>query len=286
MALHFTTAPPAARRQVMPLPSLLRRLSQPVWRLIYGVYARRLQRQVAGLPLPRHVGIILDGNRRHAQARDMRNPGAIYRLGAAKLDDILHWSSELGIPMLTLWVFSPDNLTRPEAEIDGILGAIEEKMHALTADPHVHRAGVQVRTIGRQDMLPASLRAALAAAQAATRHHNQMILTLAVGYGGREEITDALRAFLQDCAAQGLTAGQAAAAVTPDAIRRHLYSAGTPDPDLIIRTSGEIRLSGFLLWQSVHSELYFCDANWPALRHIDFLRAIRSYQLRERRFGA
>lgn len=235
--------------------------------------------------MPGHVGIILDGNRRHARDAGLRNPDAIYGLGAAKLDDILTWSADLGIRRVTLWVFSPDNLRRPEAEVGGIFGAVEAKMRALTMDPHIHYKGVHITAMGRRDLLPPGLLNALDAAEAATRGNDQITVTLAIGYGGREEISDAVRALLEDCASQGLSTAQAAALVSPEAIRRHLYLADTPDPDLIIRTSGEVRLSGFMLWQSVHSELYFCDVNWPAMRRIDYLRAIRAYQRRERRFG-
>ena len=271
--------PSAMRRSFEPFRRLLRRI-------IYRIYEHRLARQVAAAPMPHHVGIILDGNRRHARANGLCNPEEIYRLGAAKLDDILDWSADLGIAMLTLWVFSPDNLSRPEAEIDGILGALEAKMVELAANPNIHRHGVRVAAMGRRDILPPALIDAINAAEAATRNNNQMTVTLAVGYGGREEIADAVRALLTDYAQRGLSVAQAAASINPDAIRQYLYLSEMRDPDLIIRTSGESRLSGFMLWQSVHSELHFCDVNWPAFRRIDYLRAIRSFQRRERRYGA
>ncbi|HQT46828.1 MAG TPA: polyprenyl diphosphate synthase [Acidocella sp.] len=263
----------------------LRLAAGPVWWLVYGIYGRLLERQVRALPMPGHIGIILDGNRRHARESGMQNPSAIYRLGAAKLDDILTWSVELGVHMVTLWVFSPDNLRRPEVEIGGIFGAVEAKMRALAADPRIQRRGVHIAAMGRRDLLPPALLEAIDAAEAATRGNDQITVILAIGYGGREEIADAVRALLADCAAQGLSTAEAASRVSPESIRRHLYLADMPDPDLIIRTSGEVRLSGFMLWQSVHSELYFCDVNWPAMRRIDYLRAIRAFQRRERRFG-
>ena len=267
------------------LRRILRLVAFPVWRLVYGLYERQLERQVLALPMPGHVGIILDGNRRNARASGLQDPEAIYRLGAAKLDDILAWSAGLGVRMVTLWVFSPDNLRRREAEIDGIFGAVEAKMRALAADPQIHRKGVHIAAMGRRDLLPPALLEAIDAAEAATKGNDQITVTLAIGYGGREEIADAVRAFLNDCVVQGLSTAEAASLVGPEAIRRHLYLADMPDPDLIIRTSGEVRLSGFMLWQSVHSELYFCDVNWPVMRRIDYLRAIRSFQRRERRFG-
>jgi short-chain Z-isoprenyl diphosphate synthase len=274
-----------AGRYISVLRSGIDVLCYPIRRLIYDLYEARLIRQIASAPIPKHVGIILDGNRRYARAKGLHEPELVYRLGAAKLDDVLAWSVSLGIPMVTLWVFSPDNLARSDAEIGGILGAVEAKMLALAADPHIRSHGVHVATIGRRDILPPALLAALDAAEVATRGNDRITVTLAVGYGGREEITDAFRGFLADCAKRGLSIAEAAALVTPEAIRHHLYLSDTPDPDLIIRTSGEVRLSGFLLWQSVHSELYFSDVNWPAFRRIDYLRAIRSYQRRSRRFG-
>jgi short-chain Z-isoprenyl diphosphate synthase len=263
----------------------LRPFSGPVWQLVYGLYERLLERQVEAMPMPGHIGIILDGNRRHARASGMNDPEAIYRLGAAKLDEILAWTVDLGIRMVTLWVFSPDNLQRPEAEIGGIFEAAEAKMRALANAPYIQRHGVHIAVMGRRDLLPPALLEAIDAAEAATRHNRRITVTLAIGYGGREEITDAVRAFLADCAARGLSTEEAAVRISPEAIRRHLYLSDMPDPDLIIRTSGEVRLSGFMLWQSVHSELYFCDVNWPAMRRIDYLRAIRSFQRRDRRFG-
>ena len=267
------------------IPVVLAPLRGLVRTLIYRLYERRLARRVVAGVMPHHVGIILDGNRRHGRANGLVDPETIYRLGAAKLDDILAWSTELKIPMLTLWVFSTDNLGRPEAEIGGILGALEAKMRELAADPHIRSRGVRVAAIGRREILPPQLLAAIDAAELATRDNDRMIVTLAVGYGGREEIADAVRSLMTSCSLQGLSLAEAAMRVSPEAIRQHLYLSAMPDPDLIIRTSGETRLSGFMLWQSVHSELHFCDVHWPAMRRIDYLRAIRSYQRRERRYG-
>ncbi len=258
----------------------------PVLRLIYRLYEVRLRRQVAKEPMPRHVGIILDGNRRHGHAHGITEPQAMYRLGAEKLDDILDWCAELSIPAITLWVFSPDNFRRSPSEVSGILAAIEAKLATLAHDPLIHRRRVRVKAIGRLPLLPCSLLATIAEAERATALYDGMDLNIAVAYGGRQEIADAVQQLLRDSAGEGKSLAEAIAAVTPDAIARHLYTAGLPDPDLIIRTSGEIRLSGFLLWQSAHSEYYFTDVFWPAFRKLDFLRAIRSFQERQRRFGA
>ena len=256
-----------------------------MFRLIYYLYARRLVRDVGSRPTPRHVGIILDGNRRHGRSRGITEPREVYDLGADKLDEILEWCAELDIPAVTLWVFSTDNFQRPAAEVSGILASIEAKLTALACDPDIHRRRVRVRAIGCLAMLPEPVLAAIRAAECATSSYDGLELNIAVAYGGRQEITDAVRALLCCVAEKQATLAEAIDEVTPEAIASHLYTAGLPDPDLIIRTSGEVRLSGFLLWQSAHSEFYFTDVLWPAFRKIDFLRAIRSFQQRRRRYG-
>lgn len=205
--------------------------------------------------------------------------------GVGKLDEVLDWCASLGIGAVTLWVCSTDNLARPAAELFDMLSAIEIKMRDLADDRRLARAGVRVEAMGRIDLLPPSLVAAIEAARQATAANSRMVVTVATGYGGREEITDAVRAMLADGVQRGLTLQQVADNVTCDSIRQHLYLPSLPDPDLIIRTSGELRLSGFMLWQSAYSEFYFTDVNWPAFRRIDFLRAIRDYQGRDRRHG-
>jgi short-chain Z-isoprenyl diphosphate synthase len=254
-------------------------------RFLYWIYERRLLDQLKRKPMPRHIGIILDGNRRHARKRGLNDPCEIYQRGAQKLDDILDWCAELRIHAVTLWVFSTENLKRSQAEVSGILSAIETKVAALAQDPLMHQKRIRIQAIGRLDLLPEPLIAAIRAAETATAQYDLMTLTIAVGYGGREEIADAVRSFVKMQAQQGSSLSDVIERITPEAIARHLYAADLPDPDLIIRTSGEIRLSGFLLWQSVHSEFYFTDVLWPAFRKVDFLRAIRAYQARNRRFG-
>jgi short-chain Z-isoprenyl diphosphate synthase len=176
-------------------------------------------------------------------------------------------------------------LKRPQTEVVRILGAVEAKISALANDPAIHRRRVRVKAVGRLDLLPTSTLAALREAEEATANHDALMLTIAVAYGGREEIADAVRDLVRDKVRRGADLDTIVGEITPSAIDNHLYTAGLPDPDLIIRTSGEIRLSGFLLWQSAHSESYFCDVNWPEFRRVDFLRAIRSFQQRSRRFG-
>ena len=235
--------------------------------------------------MPRHVGIILDGNRRWARAQGVRDPIHGYRVGAEKLDEVLAWCADLGIPAVTLFAFSTENLGRDPEEIRGLLSVIEAKLHAIADDPRIHRRRVRVRVVGKLDVLPDSTLAAARQAEAATAEYGDLTLTFALAYGGRQEIADAVRRLIGDRAKQGASIEEIVETVTQDEIGRYLYTADLPDPDLIIRTSGEVRLSGFLLWQSAYSEFYFCDVHWPAFRKIDFLRAIRSYQQRDRRFG-
>jgi short-chain Z-isoprenyl diphosphate synthase len=254
-------------------------------RAVYFVYERWLLRHIKQQPVPRHVGIILDGNRRFGRSLGITDPRAIYEVGARKLDDVLDWCAELKIPAVTLWVFSPDNLLRPPEEVSGIFAAIESKLAALLHDPQIHNRHVRVRAIGDLTLVPERTLTVIRGIEQATRAYDAMDLNIAVAYGGRQEIVAAVCAALTDMAAEEASLPEAIQRLTPEAIAKHLYTAGLPDPDLIIRTSGEIRLSGFLLWQSAHSEFYFSDVNWPAFRRIDFLRAIRAFQDRQRRFG-
>jgi short-chain Z-isoprenyl diphosphate synthase len=252
---------------------------------IYRVYERRLLRHVLSFPVPRHIGLILDGNRRFGRQNHLNDPDAIYMAGANKLDDLLDWCIELAIPAVTIWVFSTANRERPPEEVTGILAAVEKKLKSLACDNQFHSRRIRVRAIGRLELLPPSTLAAVHTAEAATKDYSGMHLTIAAAYGGREEIVDAVRGLLREQLAQNKTLKEVVDLVTPEAIGRSLYAPDLPDPDLIIRTSGEIRLSGFLLWQSVFSEFYFTDVYWPAFRRVDFLRALRAFQQRRRRFG-
>jgi short-chain Z-isoprenyl diphosphate synthase len=265
--------------------SLQRWRSILVTRPIYALYGRRLLAQVLQRPPPRHVGIILDGNRRFGRLSGLVDPLQVYTQGAQKLDDLLDWCGELSIPAVTLWVCSTDNLDRLPDEVAGILGALEAKLRALVGDPQIHRRRVRVQAIGRLELLPATTLAAIRAAEAATAGYDTMQLSIAVAYGGREEIADAVREMLIEAMRGGAALPEIIADVCPEKIGRHLYLADAPEPDLIIRTSGEVRMSGFLMWQSAYSEFYFSDVLWPAFRKIDFLRAVREFQQRRRRYG-
>jgi short-chain Z-isoprenyl diphosphate synthase len=257
----------------------------PARDLVYRLYERRLEHELGDAPLPRHVGVILDGNRRFARERGMADAAAGHRAGAQRIAPFLDWCFELGIPYVTLWLMSTENLDRDDSEVASLLRIIQDTVHRIATDPKAAERGLKVSTVGALDLLPEDVRAKLKEAEEATAGHDRFFLQVAVGYGGRREITDALRSLLAEADARGVALSELAATLCPEDIGDHLYTTGFPDPDLIIRTSGELRLSGFLLWQSAHSEFYFCDPYWPEFRRIDFLRALRDYQRRQRRFG-
>jgi short-chain Z-isoprenyl diphosphate synthase len=224
--------------------------------------------------------VLADGNRRWARANVPDESLVVgYRAGADKLRQFCAWCDDLGIPLVTLWVLSTDNLGR---EADGQLGPLLDVIAALVDDLATRHP---VRLVGALDLLPQAVAQRLQAAEAASAGRGGMHVNIAVAYGGRQELRDAVRALLAEEAARGVTLDELARTLEVDQIEAHLYTSGQPDPDLIIRTSGEQRLSGFLMWQSAHSEFYFCEALWPDVRRVDFYRALRSYAQRERRYG-
>ena len=247
---------------------------------LYGVYERRLARSLTAERMPRHVGVILDGNRRWARASgaDARHG---HRAGADKILEFLGWCEELGVDVVTLWMLSTDNLNRPAGELAALLEIIEDAVARLGAARRW-----RVHPVGAPDLLPEATARRLKEVEEATRDVSGLHVNVAVGYGGRREIADAVRSLLQEHASRGTSIEELAEVLDVEHIAEHLYTRGQPDPDLVIRTSGEQRLSGFLLWQSVHSEFYFCEAFWPDLRRVDFLRALRAYAERERRYGS
>jgi short-chain Z-isoprenyl diphosphate synthase len=249
---------------------------------LYAAYERRLTRSLAGKPHPRHVGVLCDGNRRWAREMGYVDPNDGHRVGAERIKDLLRWCDQAGVERVTLWLLSTDNLTRPAAELDPLLGIIETLVSELAEAGNPW----QLTMVGALDLLPATTTEVLkAAAERTAGRAGGAQVNIAVGYGGRREIADAVRSLLQEHAEAGTTIEELAEVLDVDHIAAHLYTRGQPDPDLLIRTSGEQRLSGFLLWQSANSEFYFCDVYWPGFRHVDFLRALRSYANRQRRFG-
>lgn len=246
---------------------------------LYRIYERRLQ---SGLPrenLPRHVGVILDGNRRWAREAGRTIAGG-HKAGADHIAEFLGWADDLGVEVVTIWLLSTDNLTRPPTELSNLLDIIGSAVADLASSQRW-----RIRIVGSLDLLPHKMATDLADAADSTRHIDGMQVNIAVGYGGRDEITAAVRELLMDKAAEGVSLADLARDLTTADIAEHLFTKGQPDPDLLIRTSGEQRLGGFLLWQSAHSEFYFCEAYWPDFRRVDFLRALRSYAQRERRLG-
>ena len=247
--------------------------------LVYNWYTRRLRRQLSNRRLPRHIGLIMDGNRRWAKQMGMANPSIGHRVGAEHVDKMLAWCEAMGIKHVTVFLCSTENLTRRgDAEVAFLMEVIEHVVAAGLVKPE---PTWQVQLAGMLDVLPDSTARALKDAAEATRHcRTGAHITLAVGYGGRQEIAEALRELLHEAGSEGRTLTELAATLTEQDIAAHLYTAGRPDPELIIRTSGEQRLSNFLLWQSAYSQLHFCEAYWPAFREIDFLRALRSFSRR------
>ncbi|MCZ2817797.1 isoprenyl transferase [Modestobacter sp. VKM Ac-2984] len=245
------------------------------------VYEQRLARQLLGADTPRHVGVIIDGNRRWARAIGLEDVSEGHRRGADKIADLLSWCDEAGVEVVTLFLLSTDNLTRPAPELTPLLRIIEGVACDLAGpDRRWH-----LRAVGALELLPPETVGVLTRAERDTRDRPGATVNLAVGYGGRREIADAVRSLLAEHVRRGTTLPELIEVLDADQIAEHLYTRGQPDPDLVIRTSGEQRLSGFLTWQTAHSEFYFTDVYWPEFRRVDFLRALRAYAARHRRFG-
>jgi short-chain Z-isoprenyl diphosphate synthase len=248
--------------------------------LAYRLYEHRIEASLSPQAIPRHVGVMCDGNRRWARSAGLADVSSGHQAGADKIFEVLQWCRQMGVEVVTLWLLSTDNLARPATELEPLLRIIEDTVRGLVAQ------NWHVNPMGALDLLPADTAQVLKDAAEATAAQQGLLVNVAVGYGGRREIADAVRSMLQEHATRGTTIEELAEILDVEHIAEHLYTAGQPDPDLVIRTSGEQRLGGFLLWQSAHSEFYFCDAYWPAFRRVDFLRALRSYAARQRRFGS
>ena len=251
---------------------------------VYRAYTSRLRSEVLARPVPEHVALIMDGNRRWARQLG-GGAGVGHRHGANKAIELLDWCSDLGIREVTLWALSLENLDRAPEEVEVITEIARQTLTALSERDKVKRLEMSLRVIGRRELLPERLREAAERGEAETAGRPGLRVTLALGYSGRDELVEAARSAIRSLVAEGVPPDGLPDALTAERLEAHLYTRGSSDPDLIIRTSGEVRLSGFLPWQSAYSEFYFCDAYWPAFRQLDFLRAIRTYQLRGRRFG-
>ncbi|HZY91759.1 MAG TPA: polyprenyl diphosphate synthase [Thermoplasmata archaeon] len=241
---------------------------------------RRLLELVHTAAVPRHLAIIMDGNRRFAASHGLLVAEGHLK-GREKLEDLLNWCLEVGVRILTVYALSTENLGRPKEEVDRLLELFDQGFRDIAVDERVHKHRIRVRAIGNREALPAHVREAIAVAEAATKDYDQYAYNVAIAYGGREEILTAIRALARDVQQGRLDPG----AIDQKAVASRLYTADLPDPDLIFRTSGEERISNFLLWQAAYAELYFADVMWPGLTKLDFLRAIRAFQDRQRRFG-
>jgi len=249
---------------------------------IYKLYEKWLWHQVKGGTKPEHVAIILDGNRRWASGRSL-NPSIGHHYGAEKIEDLLRWCLDSDVKSVTLYAFSTENFQRPPEEVEEIMQIVEEKLCEVLKDESIHKHKVRVKAIGRLGLLPKGLQEMIRQVEESTKDYDERFLNVALAYGGRAEIVDATRKIAQEVESGDLTPKD----INEQLFERYLYTShmSKQDPDLIIRTSGEERLSGFLLWQCAYSELFFLDINWPDFRRIDLLRAVRTYQRRKRRFG-
>jgi short-chain Z-isoprenyl diphosphate synthase len=245
--------------------------------LIYPWYEKRLLRKLDFTQTPHHIGIIVDGNRRWAKANTVETKSG-HQAGANKISEVLHWCEEAQVKIVTVWLLSTDNFKRGQSELDELLKIIANVVDELSSTKRWN-----VRVVGATDVLPEWMSEQFA--KLPINENSKLDVNVAIGYGGRREIVDAIKSYLHYEREKGASLEQAAADLSIEVISKFLYTAGQPDPELLIRTSGEQRLGGFLLWQSTHSEFYFCEAYWPDFRRVDFLRALRSYSQRHRRFG-
>lgn len=250
--------------------------------LLYRLYEGRLARQLAGKPHPRHIAVMCDGNRRWARENGFTDVSHGHRMGALKIAELLSWCDMARIEMVTLYLLSTENLHRDPEELDVLIDIITDVVEEISAPDQ----NWSVRIVGNLDPLPEYAASRLREAAARTDDRSGVHVNVAIGYGGRQEVADAVRKLVGSKLDDGLSGSDLVDAITVRGIGEHLYTSGQPDPDLVIRTSGEQRLSGFLLWQSAYSEIWFTEVYWPEFRRVDFLRALRDYAARHRRFGS
>ncbi|MBQ8018734.1 MAG: di-trans,poly-cis-decaprenylcistransferase [Methanobrevibacter sp.] len=249
--------------------------------ILYRLYEWYITRDLKPEKMPKHVAIIMDGNRRYSKLQGNIDVVKGHEIGVDTLENVLDWSIELGIEIITVYAFSTENFNRPQHEVEGLMNLFVKNFKRLVNHEKILKNEVKVKVVGKTELLPENVREAIKEAEDATAHFNKRLFNIAIGYDGRLEIIDSFKKIIEQVQAGEITIDD----VDEDLVSKNLYTGGLDDPNLIIRTSGEERLSGFLLWQSSYSELYFCETLWPELRKVDFIRAIRSYQERERRFG-
>jgi tritrans,polycis-undecaprenyl-diphosphate synthase [geranylgeranyl-diphosphate specific] len=256
-------------------------LSHVVGDVFRELTERKLLELVKAEPVPNHLAIIMDGNRRFAGARGMSITDG-HAAGRDTLERLLDWCLELGIRVLTVYALSTENFSRSTEEVEGLMDLFDKALRDIAVDERVHKNQIRVRVIGNREMLPARIREAIDLAEHATEGYSAYRYNVALAYGGRDEILHAIRTLAQEVRDGTLEPEE----IDSESVSRRLYTADLPDPDLVFRTSGEERISNFLLWQSAYSELYFSDVLWPGLTRTEFLRAIRAYQQRRRRYGS
>jgi tritrans,polycis-undecaprenyl-diphosphate synthase [geranylgeranyl-diphosphate specific] len=240
----------------------------------------KLIEEIRQHPLPRHIAIIMDGNRRFAQELGLSwEAGHVF--GKEKIEEVLDWCFELGIRVLTVFAFSTENFKRSEKEVETLMNLLKQELDVAKEDSRVHKNKVRIQILGKLDSLPKDIQESARSIMKLTRSYKTYYLNIALAYGGREEIIQAIQRMGSDIKKGKLKLKD----ISQNTVSSYLYTKGLPDPDLILRTSGEERISNFLLWQLAYSELYFCDVYWPAIRKRDFLLAIRTYQQRKRRYG-
>ena len=249
--------------------------------ILYRLYEWYISRDLKPEKMPKHVAIIMDGNRRYSKLQGNMDVIKGHEIGVDTLEKVLDWSIELGIEIITVYAFSTENFNRPQHEVEGLMKLFVKNFKRLVDHEKIHKNEVKVKVVGKTELIPESVREAIKEAEDATAQYDKRLFNIAIGYDGRLEIIDSFKKIIQQVQAGEITIDD----VDEELVSKNLYTEGLDDPNLIIRTSGEERLSGFLLWQSSYSELYFCETLWPELRKVDFIRAIRSYQERERRFG-
>ena len=248
---------------------------------IYTVYEWYISRNLRPENMPKHVAIIMDGNRRYSRIQGSMDPIEGHRRGISTLERFLDWCVDLGIEIVTVYAFSTENFKRPKNEVEGLMNLFKENFESIAQNKKIHKNEVRIKAVGQLELLPDNVRTAIEIAEKSTSNYNKRLVNIAIGYDGRLEIVDAIKKIANEVKEGKITSED----IDEKTVNENLYTEGLADPNLIIRTSGEERLSGFLLWQSSYSELYFCDSLWPQLRKVDFLRALRSYQQRERRYG-
>jgi tritrans,polycis-undecaprenyl-diphosphate synthase [geranylgeranyl-diphosphate specific] len=259
----------------------IKELKMSILKPAYKAYEWYISRNLTPENMPKHVAIIMDGNRRFSKIQGNIDTIEGHKRGIGTLEKFLDWCVDLEIEIVTVYAFSIENFNRPENEVRGLMNLFKENFEGIAKNEKIHKNNVRIKAVGKMELLPEDVRKAIEIAEESTAAYDERLVNIAIGYDGRLEIVDAIKKIVKDVEEGNVDIEE----IDEKIVNKNLYTAGLEDPNLIIRTSGEERLSGFLLWQSSYSELYFCDSLWPELRKVDFLRALRSYQQRERRFG-